>query len=300
MGNSSALLLLEKKPGVTSFSSLKPVKRTIDRKVGHAGTLDKFAEGLMIVLTGAFTKLNPLLSGMDKRYVATVRFGEETDTLDPEGTVVHTAEPPDLETVEQVVRSHFTGTILQHPPQYSAVHIDGKRAYRLAREGQEVEMPVREVSIYHCSVIGWNPPEMQLEVHCSKGTYIRSLARDIAIACNSRAHLRNLVRTAIGPFSLDEAVDPEDADALRSHADHSVGRVLRIGGMGAMTVSDEAALRLSYGNLPDKHGIMRSDLQGGETHAAVFDGAGTLLAVVGIDADGLPVTAVALPCVRND
>ena len=299
MMSRSSLLLLYKKAGITSFSSLKPVKRTIDRKVGHAGTLDKFAEGLMIVLTGSYTKLNPLLSELDKRYEATIMFGSETSTLDPEGDVVATAEAPHLDTIRKVLEEQFLGTIVQSPPVYSAVHIDGKRAYRLARSGEDVKMPEREITIFSLDILTWESPLLRVAVHCSKGTYIRSLARDIAVSCGSRGHLIALKRTAIGPFSLDEAVDPEDAEALSEHTETSGARLLRIPRMGSMTVDAQAAKRLMYGNLPPRRAIIATSVVHGDTFATVQDGSGRILAVVGIDGEGVPIKVFSLPCMES-
>lgn len=292
-------MLLYKPPGITSFSSLSPVKRTLGKKVGHAGTLDKFAEGLMIVLTGSFTKLNPLLSNMDKRYIATIEFGNETSTLDPEGEVVASAPVPSLDTIESVVAKQFVGTIDQTPPTYSAVHVDGKRAYRLAREGKDVDIPSRSITIFSASILSWESPRLVLSVHCSKGTYIRSLARDIAIACGSRAHLVALERTMIGPFSLEDAVDPMDTAALLAHADSSRERLLKIGNMGQLIVTAAASLRLTYGNLPPKNSIMVSNVLETDRYAAVSDEAGNLLAVVGLDTQGYPNKVMALPCMES-
>lgn len=299
MTSSSTLLLVYKPSGVTSFASLKPVKRIISRKVGHAGTLDKFAEGLMIVLTGTFTKLNPLLSNMDKQYVATVKFGEETTTLDPEGEVVATADVPTLEQILAILESQFLGSISQVPPQYSAIHVDGKRAYKLARAGQEIEMPTRKVIIYSLNIISWEAPNLTLAIHCSKGTYIRSLARDIALACGSRAYLTALKRIAIGPYTIGEAVNPDDKEALVMHGQESASRIGRIPHMGSMIVDDMAELRLTHGNLSLKHAILSSDLQKSDEYAMINNQMGELLAVTGIDGDGIPVKVYALPCMEN-
>lgn len=284
---------------MTSFTSLKPVKRTIAKKVGHAGTLDKFAEGLMIVLTGTFTKLNPLFSLLDKQYIATIAFGDETSTLDPEGEIVASAPVPSLEQIHSVLKTHFSGTISQRPPQYSAVHVHGQRAYKLARSGQEVAMPTREVTIHDIQVIGWESPILHLAVHCSKGTYIRSLARDIALACDSRAHLIALERTAIGPYRLDEAVDPEDSEALMHHAADSSMRLERLPHMGKIIVDDEAARRLSYGNLPPERAIVETMVKKDDTFAMIHDRVGDLLAIVGIDENGIPDKVYSLPCMEN-
>jgi tRNA pseudouridine55 synthase len=299
MRSSSSLLLLYKPSGVTSFASLKPVKRTISKKVGHAGTLDKFAEGLMIVLTGTFTKLNPLFSNLDKRYIATILFGKETSTLDPEGEVVATAEVPSIDEISAVLESQFLGTIDQAPPQYSAVHIDGKRAYKMARAGEEVEMPTRKVTIHALKIISWSAPVLQLEVHCSKGTYIRSLARDIAIACGSRGHLTALERTAIGPYFVKEAIDPDDSETLQLHGQESAARISRLPHMGSVVVDTKSAHRLTYGNLPTKNGILRSDLHKDDEYAMIIDEEGILLAITGIDNQGIPNKVYALPCMEK-
>ena len=196
----SGLMLLNKAAGVTSFDALREIKQGLGTgKVGHTGTLDKFAEGLLLVLSGRALKLSTWFSHCDKRYRATVLFGAETDTLDPEGTVIAQAELPSRSAIENAL-PRFSGEILQTPPAYSAIHIDGKRASALARQGQTPEMKQRSVHIYKLELLEWNPPCALLDVHCSSGTYIRSLARDLAIAAGSRAHLHSLQRTQVAGF----------------------------------------------------------------------------------------------------
>lgn len=198
-------LKLEAKPkDITSFSSLGKTKREYrGEKVGHAGTLDRFAEGLMIIMIGAATKLNPVFSSFSKRYVATIKFGSETSTLDPEGEVIAEAPLPDEESLKKSIES-FSGPQMQVPPLYSALHVDGKRAYEIARSGKDVEMEPRPIEIYDISLLSFDGEVALVDCHVSKGTYIRSLARDIALKCGSRAHLIALKRTAIGPFTLDD------------------------------------------------------------------------------------------------
>jgi tRNA pseudouridine55 synthase len=201
----SALVLLNKRAGLTSFESLGEIKRILGTgRVGHTGTLDKFARGLLLVLSGSALKLSPWFSSRDKRYEALVRFGLETDTLDPEGETIARAPPPSCEAVEAVL-PRFSGEIMQAPPEYSAVHINGKRASALARAGETPEMKQRPVRIFRLELRSWEPPFAKMAVHCSSGTYIRSLARDIARAAGSRAHLASLVRTQIAGFRLEEA-----------------------------------------------------------------------------------------------
>jgi len=199
----SGLILLDKKPGVTSFDALRDVKRALGTgKVGHTGTLDKFAEGLLLVLSGRALKLGQWFSNCDKQYIGTIQFGIETDTLDPEGEPIAQASPPSREAVEQVL-SQFTGAIMQAPPAFSAIHINGKRASALARSGEAPVMEKRPVHIYRLELIGWDSPFARIFVHCSSGTYIRSLARDIALAAGSRAHLCALARTQIAGFNME-------------------------------------------------------------------------------------------------
>jgi len=199
------LLLLNKKTGVTSFDALRDIKRALGTgKVGHTGTLDKFASGLLLVLTERDLKLTPWFSHCDKQYTGRIHFGIETDTLDPEGSIIALAPPPSREKVEQALLS-FSGVIMQSPPAYSAIHINGKRASELARSGLTPEMKKREVTIHKIELRSWEPPFADIFVRCSSGTYIRSLARDIALAAGSRAHLCSLLRTQIADFKLEDA-----------------------------------------------------------------------------------------------
>ena len=201
---SSGLILLHKQPGITSFDSLRDIKRFLGTgKVGHTGTLDKFAEGLLLVLAGRALKLSRWFTGCDKQYEGTIRFGVETSTLDPEGDVVANAPPPSREALESAL-SGFCGEILQAPPVYSAIHIGGERASALARRGEAPEMQKRPVTVYRLELLSWEPPSARIFVHCSSGTYIRSLARDIALAAGSRAHLTTLLRVKVGGFGIGE------------------------------------------------------------------------------------------------
>ncbi len=203
------IFLVDKPAGVTSFQLLAPIKKAYNTKVGHGGTLDKFATGLMIVLLGRWTRLADLFSGLDKSYLGTVLFGEETDTLDPEGEVIRTAPVPTKELVLQEI-SVMQGAVQQIPPAYSAIHINGKRAWRRVRDGEIFDMPTRSIHIYQMGLNLWNPPCAQIEVHCSKGTYIRSIARDLGNRTDSAARLEQLRRLSIGAFSVEEAVTLEE------------------------------------------------------------------------------------------
>jgi tRNA pseudouridine55 synthase len=189
-------------------------------KVGHCGTLDPFASGLLIALTGAATRTASLFTGLEKTYRAKMLLGSETDTLDPEGVVVNTTPVPKLSDLESVIPS-FTGTIEQTPPAYSAIKINGQRSYDLARRGQVPEMKSRTVTIRQLILTSWDPPVISFDVICSSGTYIRSLARDIAAAAGSCGSLLELERVSIGPFCLNESVFPQDFDPVKDL--HPVG-----------------------------------------------------------------------------
>jgi tRNA pseudouridine55 synthase len=211
----SGFLLLDKSPGQTSFEALGPLKRALATgKLGHTGTLDKFASGLLVVLAGRALRLNPWVSHCDKTYEGTLLFGEETDTLDPEGSVVARAPLPGREQVEGVLE-RFRGEILQAPPAYSALHLEGRRASERVRAGETLEMKKRPVRIYELALVSWAPPLAQIRVRCSGGAYIRSLARDIALAAGSRAHLRELRRLKVAGFSVEDALAGEEPPVPR-------------------------------------------------------------------------------------
>ncbi len=288
MSSGSSLLLIDKPSQVTSFSALSPIKRSIAKKVGHCGTLDKFATGLLIVLTGSYTRLNQLFSSLDKTYEAVVEFGKQTDTLDPEGTITHSGSIPTRTEVQQVISSQFLGSIMQEPPVFSALHIDGKRAHVLARQGEEVTIPKRRVTIYSLTVEHWDPPFAHLAIHCSKGTYIRSLARDIALACNSRAYVKELKRTAIGPYKLTEAALAEDEPALRAQIQQSEKQLARLPNIAHMVLNKEATRRLWYGNLPNERGIISSTAKQQDTHVVLQNEHAQSLAVAALNDALLP------------
>ncbi len=200
------IIIADKPEGVTSFSFIKRLgnEKYRGEKIGHAGTLDKFASGLMIVLVGSATKLSPLFTSFDKEYIASIRFGIETDTLDPEGAVIRESPLPEEDAVRSVIPD-FIGRIRQVPPVYSAIHVDGKRAYREAREGHNVDMPSREVEISSLSLLSLSKEEAVIRASVSKGTYIRSLGRDIASKAGSAGYISALRRLRIGPWTLEDS-----------------------------------------------------------------------------------------------
>ena len=208
------LLLINKPIGITSFQFLFPIKKRLGtKKIGHAGTLDKFAEGLMLVLVGQCTRFSQYLTGLNKSYKAELHFGTETDTLDPEGHIIARAPLPDRDRVFSSLVD-FRGLIHQVPPKYSALHLNGKRAHQRIRNGESFEIPSREVKVSALRLINYNGLRAVIDVECSKGTYVRSLARDIGLRAQSRAHLGALTRTVVGSFCCTEALSLEDFISL--------------------------------------------------------------------------------------
>lgn len=201
------MLLLDKPSGPTSHDMVYAVRRGAgERRVGHAGTLDPLATGLLVMCLGMATRLSEYLAGKDKRYTATVRLGQATTTYDAQGEVTSESMAlPEQEAVEAALEA-FRGPQLQTPPAYSAIKRGGQKAYELARRGEAVSLEPRPVTILELSLTDWQPPDCDLEVLCSAGTYIRSLAHDLGQRLGCGAHLRALRRTRSGDLDVREAV----------------------------------------------------------------------------------------------
>jgi tRNA pseudouridine55 synthase len=212
------LFNIHKSPGPTSHAIVAGVRHRLGRgiKVGHTGTLDPFASGVLVVAVGPATRLSERIHLLPKAYRAEVTLGAESTTDDPEGRItgVPDAPAPTEENIRRALEG-FVGTIRQVPPAYSAVHVDGQRAYQRARRGQTVRPAARQVTIHRIELLGLDGPRALLEIECSTGTYIRSLARDLGEALGSRGYCSGLTRTAVGPFRLEEAVEPDALDPER-------------------------------------------------------------------------------------
>ena len=214
MSGPEGVVLVDKPKGITSHDAVDAVRRALGtRKVGHAGTLDPMATGLLLMGVGRATRLLRFLSSLDKEYEGTGRLGVETDTLDAEGEVVR--ESP-VEVDEEALRramASLTGEIDQRPPAYSAVRVGGERLYRAARRGEKVEAPPRRVRVDAFDLLGFDSPEFDFRTVCSAGTYVRSLVADVGTSLGPGAHLTRLVRTRIGPYRRAEAVLPDRVEA---------------------------------------------------------------------------------------
>lgn len=205
-------LLIDKRIGVTSRQEVNFIsKKFAIKKAGHIGTLDPFADGLLIVLLGSSTKISPFLEVMDKEYNATLKLGKKTDSGDLTGNIIEEKDIPLLckEKINEVLKS-FLGKQSQVPPMYSALKVNGKELYKYAREGIEIERKRREIEIYSIDLISFNDDEIIFKAHVSKGTYIRTLGEDIAEKLGTVGHLEKLTRSKIGPYSLENAKKSEN------------------------------------------------------------------------------------------
>jgi tRNA pseudouridine55 synthase len=251
-GGPDGVLLVDKPAGPTSFDVIAKLRKSLGtRSLGHTGTLDPLASGLLVVLAGRFTRLSAHLTTDDKRYLARVTFGTRTSTDDREGEVIEEGDASAL--TEDAVRAAVAarvGTQEQVPPMYSAISQGGERLYEKARRGEQVEVPSRTITLHELQVIGWDSPHVDVDVLCSKGTYIRALARDLGSDLGVPAHLGGLRRTAAGAYSLQDAttledlLEPERAKAaLRSGPE-------AIRGIPQLSIDEAAAQQLRHGQRP--------------------------------------------------
>jgi len=204
----SGVLVVDKPVGLTSHDVVQIIRRgTGIRRAGHTGTLDPRASGVLVILIGPAVRLSEYVSASDKRYQATIRLGSSTDTFDADGRITDSfptdsiSEELFTETLQQ-----FVGEMEQVPPPYSAVKVKGRKAYEMAREGEEVDLAPRIINVYSLEVLEWAPPEAVIDVYCSSGTYVRSLANDLGKALGTGSHLVGLRRTKSGRFTLRDAV----------------------------------------------------------------------------------------------
>ncbi len=206
----SGILVVDKPVGMTSHDVVQAIRMgTGIRRAGHTGTLDPRASGVLVILIGPAVRLSEFVSASDKRYQAIIRLGATTDTFDADGRFTRPAATAPMDISEELFETtlkQFIGEIEQTPPPYSAVKVKGRRAYDMARQGEEVELEPRKIQVYHLDVLEWAPPEAVIDVHCSSGTYVRSLANDLGEKLGCGAYLVGLRRTKSGRFSLRDAV----------------------------------------------------------------------------------------------
>ncbi len=280
------LLNLHKPPGVTSRDVVDLVTRPLGRgvKVGHAGTLDPLATGVLVVCVGPATRLIEYVQRQSKTYRTVVRLGATSDTDDADGAVTPAVDPP-VPGAGEVERAlaPLVGDVLQKPPGYSALKVKGRRAYDLARAGEAPDLPPRPVRVDAITVLGYRWPLLELEVRCGSGTYIRSIARDAGAALGCGGLVEVLVRTRIGPFALESAVDPVGLTAA------TIAALLR---PAAEALADLPAVHLDASQRADVRlgrAVELGDdagLPAGGGEVALFGPGGELVAVGEADAGG--------------
>ncbi len=252
--NISGILLLDKPLGITSNDALQRVKHMYRaRKAGHTGSLDPLATGLLPICLGDATKLSAFLLDADKRYRVWVKLGITTTTADAEGDVLETASTEGVDEARiREILPRFTGEIDQLPPMYSALKHKGERLYKLARRGIEVERELRGITVFSMELIDWSGDGFTLNVHCSKGTYVRTLAEDIGRVAGCGAHVSALRRTGVGPYSDADLVSAEQLEAARGEGNSTLDALLlpmesALGHWPEVRLTDDAAYYMKKG-----------------------------------------------------
>jgi tRNA pseudouridine55 synthase len=281
------LLNLHKPSGCTSRDVVNRVQKLVrPQKVGHAGTLDPLASGVLIVAIGGATRLIEYVQQQPKSYRATFLLGRHSDTEDVEGNVVELdgSPTPSQSEVDEVLPG-FLGDIQQMPPAYSALKVGGQRAYALARCGQEVKLEARPVTIHALRLVAYDYPSLQLEIACSSGTYVRSLGRDLARALGTEAVMSALVRTAIGPFQLADAVAADDL-TVESLAKRLLPASAAVQQLPRLELTHGEVTELLFGRPLRRAGVPSA------SEFAAFDQAGELVAILQSQGDKLAPSRV--------
>jgi tRNA pseudouridine55 synthase len=287
----TGILNVNKPRGPTSHDIVALVRRLSgERKVGHGGTLDPLASGVLIICLGQATRITEYVMELTKVYRATLRLGVATDTLDSEGKVVATSPPPAIGAQEmRSVLDEFVGEVELVPPAYSAVKVDGQPAYKLARRGSPPQLPARLSRVYRIELLRLELPELDVEVECARGTYVRALAAAIGQRLGCGAHVARLTRTAVGPFTLDTAMEPGELERrIRAGDWKDLLQPLDSGlaNLPAMTVDIEDEKDLRHGQAvelrPDSIRLPCPIVDGLQCRAYAEDG--SLVAIIAYDA----------------
>ncbi len=248
------VIIFNKPKGITSQQSISKIKKILQvKKAGHAGTLDPIATGVLLVCINEATKITPFLMELEKEYLFKARFGISTDTYDAEGKVLEVIDNFELErqALEKILKN-FTGEIMQTPPMYSAVKVDGKPLHELARKGIEVERKPKKVVIYSIDIENFEPPFVTFRVVCSKGTYVRSICNDIGQKLGMGAHIVELTRTRVGQFKVEEALELKELNSLLPDRIQTYRSILSIDNalyfLPSLTLQDTLIPRFLNGN----------------------------------------------------
>ncbi len=276
MSRKYGLLNLNKPSGVTSRRVVNCVQRLVrPAKVGHAGTLDPLATGVLVVPIGPATRLVEYVHQMSKQYRASFLLGRESPTEDIDGEVTPLEHPsiPSPESLSAAARE-LTGQIMQRPPAYSAIKVKGRRAYQMARGGEKVELKPRPVTIFRLEIEAYDYPQLDLSIECSSGTYVRSLGRDLAESLGTAAVMSALVRTAVGVFTLEDSVDPDGLSG-ENWSRHLLPSLRAVESLPRVEPTDEESKLIRNGlAIPCQAGL------DGPTEHAAIDAAGRLIAIL--------------------
>jgi tRNA pseudouridine55 synthase len=283
----SGVLVLDKPEDMTSFSVVSRVRNCLgQKKVGHCGTLDPFATGVLVICLNGATRISDQLSLQDKLYRFSIHFGLQTDTLDRTGQTVHSYHGPAISEEELLSAiGGYVGPYRQNVPRYAAVKVQGRRLYELARKGIEVELPSREVCVHRLELIRYTWPEAVMEVHCSKGTYVRQLAADIGGELGCGAHVTALRRLASGSFDIGKSISLEELQRVSKTSDAWQTRVISLSAalahLPALVIEDQQILSgLANGHLDSEwQSGSRRNLPGNNNPVRLLAGSGHLLAL---------------------
>jgi len=295
MPDLSGVVVVNKPSGPTSFDVVRRLKGLFKvKRVGHTGTLDPTATGVLPICVGEATKVAGFIADGEKEYEATVRFGQVTDTQDAAGRVLET-RPIEGVTEDRVREAllSFVGLIEQTPPMYSARKIEGKRLYELARAGEEVERDPRTVNVDEARMTFFQPPDCGIFVRCSKGTYLRTLAHDLGARLGSGAHLRELRRTRVGPFGIEESVGLDELMAAAKQGKDELARYLKpldraLDGLAELRLDAQLTRRVAHGHTPGPADLsrLRAPPYPRGRRVRLVDPAGHVLAVAESDGVG--------------
>ena len=290
------LILIDKPKNITSFGAVAKIKRIAhEKRVGHTGTLDPMATGVLPVLLGRATALSGLLTLADKRYTAKVKLGVATDTEDITGSIISETDVRVTDEQINLALKAFTGKIMQRPPMYSAIKKDGVRLYKLAREGKTAEVEAREIEVFSISLISPLNDEnvFEIDVHASKGTYIRSLARDIGEYLGCGACLTELRRTYTGGFSIEDCVS---LDTLNEEniTEHLISEERAVAHLREVLVTEKQAVRFCNGGQLDLERLKIKALKKGELVRVKLDGK-----FLGVGTADLEKNQLAIKCIIN-
>ena len=284
----NGILVIDKPPGLSSARVVSMVKRLLQvKKVGHAGTLDPFATGVLIVCVNQATRLARFWLNSAKTYQAELCLGIETDTQDPTGTVISTSESIDVpEDKLRTVMKSFVGTMNQAPPVYSALKHQGVPLYRLARKGEPFQKPSRQIQIYRLEILEIALPLVRFEVNCSAGTYVRTLCADIGKILGCGGHLKNLRRTASSGYSITDAVSLSELEELARSGDvdrHLTGMAEALPDMVSFQADKALTDKIKYGMMITTTDVSPSCLLPGDTMVKIIDGNNRLLSILSYD-----------------